>query len=155
MWQSLEILNDFHTFNFELHFLKNANFFKKLECCFLVESTKIDNTTFPYKTALSEAIVKTNRMGVQNWLITKTRVLPVTTFLFRKFCFSLGTSYIELIWCTNHPNVHVHTFQKSWSFTLGCFFPVSILKFDLNAVEIRNVQDYLCTKINMNERTHI
>ena len=42
--------------------------FKKLEYCSLVESTKIDNITFPYKTALSE----TNRMlrkiewGVQN-----------------------------------------------------------------------------------------
>ena len=37
--------------------------FKKLEHCFVVESTKIGNTTFPYKTALSEASVKTNRMG--------------------------------------------------------------------------------------------
>ena len=39
--------------------------------------------------------------GVQNRPITKNGVLPVTTFLFRKFCFSLGTLYIELIWCTN------------------------------------------------------
>ena len=37
--------------------------FKKLEYRFLVESTKIDNITFPYKTALSEDNVKTNRMG--------------------------------------------------------------------------------------------
>ena len=84
--------------------------------------------------------------GVQNWPITKNRVLPVTTFLFWKFCFSLGTSYIELIWCTNHPNVHIHTFLKRWSFTLGCFFPVSILKIDLNVAEIRTVQDCVCTK---------
>ena len=77
---------------------------------------------------------------------SRNGVLPVTTFLFQKFCFSLGTSYIELIWCTNHPNVHIHTFQKHWSFSLGCFFPVSILKINLNAAEIRNVQDYLCTK---------
>ena len=34
--------------------------FKKLEYHFLVESTKIDNISFPYKTALSEAIAKTN-----------------------------------------------------------------------------------------------
>ena len=34
-----------------------------MEYCFLVESTKIENTTFPYKSALSEANVKTNRMG--------------------------------------------------------------------------------------------
>ena len=37
--------------------------FKKLEYRFLVESTKIDNITFPYKIALTEANVKTNRMG--------------------------------------------------------------------------------------------
>ena len=37
--------------------------FEKLEYCFLVANTKIDNMTFPYKTTLSEANVKTNRMG--------------------------------------------------------------------------------------------
>ena len=31
---------------------------------------------------------------------------------------------------------------------------MSILKIDLNAAEIRNVQDYDAPKINMNERTH-
>ena len=34
--------------------------FKKLEYHFLDESTKIENITFPYKTALSETSVKTN-----------------------------------------------------------------------------------------------
>ena len=43
--------------------------------------------------------------------------------LFQKFCFSLGTSYKELIWCTNHSNVHIHTFLKCWSLTLGCLLP--------------------------------
>ena len=37
--------------------------FKKLEYCSLVENTNIDSITYPYKTALSEANVKTNRMG--------------------------------------------------------------------------------------------
>ena len=36
--------------------------FKKPEYLFLVESTKIDSITFPYKTALLEASVKANRM---------------------------------------------------------------------------------------------
>ena len=62
----------FQYFNFEINFLKNANFLKnflrnkfskKLEYRFFVESTKIDNITFPYKIALTEANVKTNRMG--------------------------------------------------------------------------------------------
>ena len=37
--------------------------FKKLDNRFSVESSKINNITIPYKTALSEANVKTNRMG--------------------------------------------------------------------------------------------
>ena len=37
-------------------------------------------------------------------------------------------------------------FSKVLEFYLGCFFPVSILKIYLNAVEIRNVQDYVCPK---------
>ena len=50
-----------------------------------------------------------------------------------KFCqqlpgwFSLRTSYKVLIWCANHPNVHIHTFWKDWTFIWGYFFPVSIL----------------------------
>ena len=37
-------------------------FFKKLDYSFLVERTKIVNASFPYKTAISKAKVKTNRM---------------------------------------------------------------------------------------------
>ena len=38
-------------------------FFKKLEYRFLVETTKIEYTSLPFKTALSEANVKINKMG--------------------------------------------------------------------------------------------
>ena len=61
-------------FNFETSFLKNTNPFQKLEYGFLVESTKIESTIFPYKTALSEANVKINRIGLQNSRITKNEV---------------------------------------------------------------------------------
>ena len=61
-WQSLEILNVFYTLTVKLVFSKTQTIFKKLEYPFFVESTKIENTTFPYKTALSEANFKTNRM---------------------------------------------------------------------------------------------
>ena len=43
-------------------------FFKKLEYRFLVETTKIENTSLPFKTALSEASVKTNRMATTKWI---------------------------------------------------------------------------------------
>ena len=65
---------------------------------------------------------------IKKTCITKNRVSSVTTLFFQKFCFSLRISYKELIWCTNHPNVHIHTFVKCWSFIWGRFFPVSIFK---------------------------
>ena len=51
----------FQCFNFETNFLEKENFFQKMEYRFLVETTKIENPSFPSKTALSEADVKTNR----------------------------------------------------------------------------------------------
>ena len=53
----------FHYFNFKASFLKNENLFWKTWVSFLAESTTMENATFPYKTALSKANVKTNRMG--------------------------------------------------------------------------------------------
>ena len=47
----------FQYFNFEIDFLENKNFFQKTGVQFLVESTKIENASFPYKTAISEANV--------------------------------------------------------------------------------------------------
>ena len=105
----------FQNFNLKIDFLKNKNLFKY---SFLVKSTKIENAPFPYKTAISEANVKTIECWVQNGPITKNGLLPVTTLFFWKFCFSLSTNY---------PNTH--TFCKRWSFIWWCFFPVSILKF--------------------------
>ena len=76
MWQSLKILNVFNTLTLKQIFWKTKTFFKKLEYRFLVESTKIENASFPYKTAISEANVKT-----QNGEYKIDRVLPVTNFL--------------------------------------------------------------------------
>ena len=52
----------FQYLNFETDFLENESFFRKTRVLFLDESTKIENASFPYKTAISEANVKTNRM---------------------------------------------------------------------------------------------
>ena len=53
----------FQYFNFETNFLENENF-KKFENRFLVESTKIENTSFQYKITISETNVKTNKMVI-------------------------------------------------------------------------------------------
>ena len=52
----------FQYFNFETDCLKNENFFQKTGIPFLVERTKNEKALFSYKTAISEANVKTNRM---------------------------------------------------------------------------------------------
>ena len=54
------------------------------------------------------------------------RYFQIMIQLWYKFCFSLRTSFKELIWCTDDPNVHIHIFQKHERFIWGCFFPVSI-----------------------------
>ena len=64
-------------------------FSKKLEHRFSLESIKIRNATFPYKTALSELSVKTNRMEHTKWTCHKE-------WPFLDFCFSIRTSYKEL-----------------------------------------------------------
>ena len=43
-------------------FRKTKTIFKKLDYRFLVESNKNKNASFPYKTTITEANVKTNRM---------------------------------------------------------------------------------------------
>ena len=88
MWQPQGILNFFNTLNLKQIFWKTKTLFKNLEYCFLIESTKIENATFPYNIALSEANIKTNKMVVQNGPITNNGVLPVFVLFFWEFCFS-------------------------------------------------------------------
>ena len=71
MWQSMEILNVFITLTLKTDFsAKRKLFSKKLEYCFVVKSTMIESASFPNKTAISEASVKTNRMVGTKWTYT-------------------------------------------------------------------------------------
>ena len=130
----------FQWINFETGFLETKTFFKKLEYGFLVESTKIENASFPAKIGIWEANVNTHKMVTTKWTFTKNGVSAVTTtvIIFWKFCFSLKTCYTELICCTNNPNAHICTFCKRWTFIWRCFFPVSILK-EINIMKFFNV----------------
>ena len=91
--------------------------------------------------------------GVQNGPITKNRVLPVT----RYFPFSKILYLIYRVDLMYQPSKCPYSyFSKALEFYFRVFFsPVSIFKIDLNAAEIRTVQDYVCTKINVHESTHI
>ena len=88
----MKVLNVSNALTLIQIFWKTKTFFKKLEYRFLVETTKIENTSFPFKTALSEANVKITEWRLQNEPITKSGVLPVTALFFWKICVSFRTS---------------------------------------------------------------
>ena len=71
MLQSVEILNDYNTLTLKQIFWKSKTFLKKLDYHFLVESTNTESASFPYKTAISEPNVKTNRMVSTKWTYYK------------------------------------------------------------------------------------
>ena len=74
-----ENFEHFQYFNFETDFLQNENFFQKTGAPFLVKCTNIKKASFPYKTVIPEANVKTNRMVTTR---TESEVLPVPTLFF-------------------------------------------------------------------------
>ena len=68
-------------------FWKTKTLLKKLEHRFLVASTKVENTSLPYKTAISEANVKTNRMVSTKLTYHKERNFASNYFTFLKILF--------------------------------------------------------------------
>ena len=74
-----ENFKHFQYFNFETDFLQNEDFFQKTGVPFLVKCTSIKKASFPYKTAIPEANVKTNRMVTTR---TENGVLPLPTLFF-------------------------------------------------------------------------
>ena len=77
----------FQCFNFETDFLENENPFQKNGVPILVESTKIENVSFAYKTAISETNVKINRMMSTKWTYHKERSFASNYFIFLKILF--------------------------------------------------------------------
>ena len=96
--------------------------FKKLEYRFLVESTKIDNITFPYKTALSEANVKTNRMGSTKLTYHKEWSFASNHFSFSKILFQFRNLLyrVDLVY---QPSKCLYSyFSKALEFYFSVFF---------------------------------
>ena len=88
-FEHVHSFNTFNTLTLKQIFWKTKIFFKKLEYRLFVESAKIDDASFSYKTAISEANVKaTNKEWcVENGPITKNGVLPITALFFLKILF--------------------------------------------------------------------
>ena len=104
------MLNVFSTLTLKQIFWKTKTFFRKLEYCFLVEGSKIENASFPYKTEISEANVKTNKMVTTKWTCHKEWSFASNYFIFLKILFQFKNLLLlyhlshELICCTNDPN---------------------------------------------------
>ena len=65
-----ESFKRFQYFDFETNFLENENLLQKTGVPFFTGTTKIENT-FPFKIALSQANVKTNRTATTKWTYHK------------------------------------------------------------------------------------
>ena len=61
----------------------------KIALCFLVETTKIENTSFPFKTALSETNVKTNSMTTTKRTCQKEWNFASNYFIFLETLFQI------------------------------------------------------------------
>ena len=61
--------------------------------------------------------------GVRNGPITENGILPVTTLVFRKFCFSLRTLYKEVDLMYQSPKRPYSYFLKALEFYLRVLFP--------------------------------
>ena len=113
----------FQYFNCEINFLKNANFLKNWSTFFLVESTKIDNITFTYKTALSEANAKTNRMGSTKLTYHKERSFASNHFPFSKILFQFRNLVYRVDLMYQTPKCPYSYSSKALEFYFRVFFP--------------------------------
>ena len=81
----MKVLNVFNTLALIQIFWKTKTFFKKLEYRFLVETTKIENTSFPFKIRQKRMLIQIE-WRLENGAITKSGILPGTTLFFWKIC---------------------------------------------------------------------
>ena len=83
------ISNVFNSLTLKEIFRKTRTFYKKLKYRFLAENTKIENASFPYKTAISETYAKTNKMVTTKWTYHKEPSIDSNYLIFLKILFQL------------------------------------------------------------------
>ena len=93
MFLNMAITGNLERFQYFQNIMKNVNFpeneilFIKVEYRFLVESTNIENATFPYQTALSEGNANANRMWSTRCTYHKERSFTINYFIFWNILF--------------------------------------------------------------------
>ena len=128
----------FQCFNFESDFLENKNLFQKAGIPFFSwKHFRLKTHHFHIKLPYQKPVLKQIKWWVQTGPITKNGILPVATQFFWKFCFSLSTSYKELIWCTNDLNAHIPTFLITVVLFDGTFSLWESLTLNIVSVSIK------------------
>ena len=127
----------FNTLTLKQILWKTKTFFKNLEYCFLVETTKIDNRSFPFKTTLSEAIVKTNRMATTKWTYDKEWSFASDYFIFLENLFQVSNLLKRVNLMNQWPKCQYSYFSWAleFNFRVFFFFPVSILKLTIHFLD--------------------
>ena len=111
----------FQYFNFEIDFLENENIFQN-------ENAFFWKCIISYKTTISEANVKTNRMVSAKWTYHEERSFSSNYFIFLRILFQFNNLLLRVDLMYQRPKcTHIRIFCQRWSFYWWCFFPVSIL----------------------------
>ena len=66
MWQSVKVSNFFNTLTLKQIFWKTKTFFKKLEYRFVVETTKIESTSFQFRLLCQKPMLRQTEWRLQN-----------------------------------------------------------------------------------------
>ena len=102
--------------------VKCKTLFKKLEYSFLVESTKLENRTFSYRTTLSKVNVKANRLESIKWIYHRERSFSSSYFIFSKILFQFKTLELRVNLMYQPPKCPYSYFSKALEFHLRVLF---------------------------------
>ena len=119
----MKILNIFSTLTLKQIFWKTETFFKKLQYSFLVETTEIENKSFPFKTVLSETHVKTNRMANTKWTYHKVWSFASNYFIFLEMFFQFYNLLKRVDLMYQQPKCPHPYFSLALEFNFRVLFP--------------------------------
>ena len=126
MWQSVKVSNVFNTFTLKKKFWKTKTFFQKLENLSLVKLLRL-KTSFPFKTALSEANVKTNRMATTKWTYHKEWSFASKYFIFLENLFQCKNLFNRINLMYQRPESPYSYFSQALEFNFRVLFSCEYL----------------------------
>ena len=127
MWQSVKVLTVFDILNLIQNFSRTKFFLKKLEHRFLVETSKTENTSFSFKTAMSEANLKTNKMAIIKLTYHKDGSFATNYLIFLENLFQFQNLFKTVNLMYHRWKCPIRIFHKRWTLILRGFFLVSIV----------------------------